>query len=142
DILADLAAEFGPDRIRIFQYLPRVHPPGSTAHAAEPAGSPHSFVTMSNFALAETRYRVAMKLDDDHLAMPDRLGGIVGGIRAANYRLDHVACFSGINLARDESGRCGVLAAEPLAGSGDHFFFEVSEATHFVHDRRFEDFSH
>jgi hypothetical protein len=140
EILARLAVEFGQDRIRVFDYLPRVHPPGSIAHAAEPASSPHSFVAMSNFALAQTRHRVAMKLDDDHLAMAQRFAAIVEKIRAANYRLDAVVCFSGINLARDENGRCGVSAAEPLAGAGDHFLFEVSETTHFIHDRRFEDF--
>ena len=142
DILARLQAEFGPDKIRVFHYATRVFPPGSTGHAIEPADSPASFVNMSNFALTRTRRRVAMKLDDDHLAMPERMGAIARDIRDASYRLDRVVCFSGINLGRDEGGRCGVLAAEPLAGAGDHFFFEVSERTRFIHDRRFEDFDH
>ena len=97
---------------------------------------------MSNFALSRTRFRVAMKLDDDHLAMPDRLAALTRRIAADNYRLDEVLCFSGINLARDENGKCGVLAMDPLAGAGDHFFFEVGYDTHFIHDRRFEDFSY
>jgi hypothetical protein len=83
-----------------------------------------------------------MKLDDDHLAMGERLAALTARIRGADCRLDRVLCFSGINLARDATGRCGVLAAEPLAGAGDHFFFEVTPDTRFTHDRRFEDFAH
>lgn len=142
-IVARLQAEFGPERLPLFHYLPKVFAPGSDGHAREPADSPRSFVTMSNFALAQTRYRVAMKLDDDHVAMGERLGRLVRTIRDQGYCLfDRTLCFSGINLARDEAGRLGVLAHEPLAGSGDHFFFEVTSDTHFIHDPRFEDFSY
>jgi len=141
EILARLAAEFG-GKLRIFHYGPRVHAPGSAAHAREPADSPASFVNQSNFALTRTRYRVAMKLDDDHLAMEARLVALIGRIRAADYRLDRVLCFSGINLARDETGKVGVLRREPFVGTGDHFFFEVTPETRFIHHPRFEDFHH
>ena len=141
EILARLKAEFGP-KLRVVHYLPKVHPPGSAGHAREPADSPASFVNMSNLALASTRHRIAMKLDDDHLAMPERLAGLVARVRAATYRLPDTLCFSGINLARDASGQFGVLAAEPFAGAGDHYFVEVTPATFFVHDPRFEDFRH
>ena len=140
-ILARLAAEFG-DRLRVFHYLPKVFPPGSEGHAREPADSPASFVNQSNFALTRTRYRVAVKLDDDHLAMAGRLAALTGRIRQAGYKLPEVLCFSGINLAGDEAGRTGVRAREPFAGAGDHFFFEVTPATRFIHHPRFEDFHH
>ncbi len=97
---------------------------------------------MSNFALAKTNCRVAMKLDDDHVAMGERVAAIVANIRADGYRLPDVRCFSGINLARDESGKLGVLARDPFGGAGDHFYFEVTPATRFIHDPRFEDFTH
>jgi glycosyltransferase involved in cell wall biosynthesis len=140
-IVARLAAETG-GKVRGFHYAAKVHPPGSPGHAREPADSPASFVNQSNFALARTRYRVAMKLDDDHLAMDGRLAALVAHIRRADYRLPEVLCFAGINLARDESGRLGVLAADPFAGAGDHFFFEVTPTTRFIHHPRFEDFHH
>ncbi len=141
DILARLAVEFGP-KLRVFHYLPKVHAPGSDAHGREPADSPASFVNQSNFALTRTKYRGAMKLDDDHLAMEPRMTALVGRIRKADYRLPEVLCFSGINLARDEAGRAGVLAREPFVGGGDHFFFEVTSETRFIHNPRFEDFHH
>jgi glycosyltransferase involved in cell wall biosynthesis len=140
-ILARLGTEFG-NRLRVFHYRPKVFAPGSDGHAGEPANSPASFVNQSNFALARTSFRVAVKIDDDHLAMDARLARLTARIRADAYRLDRSLCFSGINLARDEAGKVGVLAAEPFVGSGDHFFFEVTPHTYFIHHPRFEDFRH
>ena len=141
EILARLSGEFG-DRLRVFHYKPKVFAPGSDGHAREPPDSPASFVNQSNFALAQTRFRVAVKLDDDHLAMGGRLAALTARIRAADYRLDRVLCFSGINLARDESGKTEILAHEPFSGNGDIGFFEVTPCTRFIHHLRFEDFDH
>jgi glycosyltransferase involved in cell wall biosynthesis len=142
EIVARLAAEYGPERLRAFVYLPKAFAPGSEGHARESADSPLSFVTLSNFALTRTRRRVAMKLDDDHVAMEPRVAAITAAIRRDDCRLADIPCFGGINLARDARGRTGVLAAEPFSGAGDHFYFEVTPETHFIHDARFEDFSH
>ena len=143
DILARLAAEFGPERMRVFHYLPKVFPPGSEGHAHEPADGPHSFVNMSNFALTRTRYRIVMKLDDDHLAIDQRLGAIAGSIRHGGYRLDQAICLSGLNVARNESdGGCGVPLVEPFSGNGDTAFFTVSSRTRFIRRARFEAFDY
>ena len=74
--------------------------------------------------------------------MEPRLAALAARIRKADYRLTEVLCFSGINLARDETGKAGVLAREPFVGSGDHFLFEVTPETRFIHNPRFEDFHH
>ncbi len=142
DILQELQAEFGREKIRIFDYADRVHPPGSDGHAGEAPDSPASFVNMSNFALSRTRFSVAMKLDDDHLAMDGRFAALCAAIRRKDCRLDDTLCFSGINLAWRDATHYGVPAAEPLVGAGDHFLFEVTPGTVFIHDRRFEDFRH
>lgn len=141
EILEKLQAEFG-GKIRIFDYEDRVHPPGSDGHAKEAADSPASFVNMSNFALSRTRFSVAVKLDDDHLAMEERFVALSAGIRDKGCRLEDTLCFSGINLAWRDPSHFGVPAVEPLVGAGDHFFFEVTPETIFIHDRRFEDFRH
>ena len=141
DILARLRVEFG-NRVRTFHYRPRVFAPGSIGHAREPADSPASFVNMSNFALVQTRFRVAVKLDDDHLALSGRLQRLTEHIRSADFHLDKMLCCAGINLARDAAGTFGVLRRDPLVGSGDLFFFEVTPETYFTHDRRFETFRH
>jgi hypothetical protein len=139
DILARLADEFGEHRLRVFHYLPAVFPPGSDGHASTPADAPASLVNYYNFALSCTRFAVATKLDDDHLAMPAELDRLTREIRAGAYR-DEVACFSGPNLARGADGTVGVLAREPFSGGGDIGFFPVSRDTYFTHDPRFERF--
>ncbi len=141
DILTRLATEFGP-KLRVFHYLPLVYPPGSAGHAREPAHSPHSLVNYYNFALSQTRFSHATKLDDDHIAMSDTLSSLVADVRAGRAAVDELACFSGINLARDHTGRVGVLRHEPFAGNGDHWIFPVTGETYFVWDRRFERLRH
>lgn len=140
-ILERLRARLGP-KLRILHYADRVHAPGSEGHARTPADSPSSFVNMSNFALARTRYTIAMKLDDDHVAIGDRFARLVARIRENGCRLRKTLCFSGINLARDANGAIRVPAHEPLVGAGDHFLFEVRADTCFHHDPRFEHFHH
>lgn len=140
-ILHKLRAELGP-KLRIIHYLDRVFPPGSDGHAREAADAPASFVNMSNFALAQTSHTVAMKLDDDHLAIGDRFAKLAAQIRKRQFQLTETLCFSGINLARDDIGRIGVPAHEPLVGTGDHFLFAVKPDTYFRHDARFEHFHH
>jgi len=141
DILHRLRAELGP-KLRVIHYLDRVFPPGSEGHAREAANAPASFVNMSNFALAQTRHTVAMKLDDDHVAIGDRFSRLAARVRARDCRLSETLCFSGINLARGADGTIGVPAHEPLVGTGDHFLFEVRPDPFFRHDPRFEHFHH
>lgn len=139
-ILARLSSELGP-KLRVFHYLPRVSPPGSEGHASTPGDAPASMVTYSNFALATTRHQWAVKLDDDHLAIPDAVRRMIGDIRAgrADDRVMH--CFSGLNLVRDAGGAFHVPAAAPVSGKGDIGYFRVTEQTRFAHDPRFERFA-
>jgi glycosyltransferase involved in cell wall biosynthesis len=140
EILERLAAEYGP-RLRVIHYLPRVHPAGSEDHATTPASSPQSLVTYYNFALAQTRHQWAVKLDDDHLAIPGALGAMVRAIRSGAADDRHLHCFSGPNLIRDRAGRLGIAAVDPVSGGGDIGYFRVRTETHFTHDPRFERFA-
>lgn len=140
NILARLAEEFG-GRLRVWHYLPSVFPPGSDGHRTTPADHPQSLVNYYNFALTRTRYSHATKLDDDHVAMAEPTARLVADVRAGLAGQGELACFSGLNLARDPSG-LGILAREPFAGSGDHWIFPVRPNTFFVHDRRFERLQH
>ncbi len=137
NILAKLHAEYG-ERLRVFHYVPPVFPPGSEGHAREPADSPLSLVNYYNFALTRTRFTHVTKLDDDHVAMGAATAKLVADVRAGRAAQDEMACFSGINLAHDETVRVGVLRREPYSGSGDIGIFPVTSGTYFVHDRRFE----
>lgn len=137
EILARLEAEYGPDRLKVFHYRDRVFPPGSAGHVATDPASPQSIVTYSNFALAQTTRQIAVKLDDDHLAMPEDLARVTARIRAG-IAPSRMLSFSGINLVRDRAGRLAIPAHDPISGSGDIGFFTVTPETVFTHDRRFE----
>lgn len=138
-ILEALAGRY-PDRVRVFHYLPRVFPVGSQDHIRTRPDSVHSIAHYYNYSLARTRYSVALKLDDDHLAIPEELGPVVRRIRAEGCRLPgQMLCFSGLNLCQVE-GRVGIVGHTPFAGNGDHFFFEVNPRHYFTKDRRFEVF--
>lgn len=139
-VLVDLQDELGPDKLRLFHYLPRVHPPGSKEHAAEPAHSPHSVVNYSNFALSRTTRRIVVKLDDDHIAFDRGLRPMVEALRRDGLAPGRMNCFSGLNLVRDEDGAVGIHAGTPFSGNGDIGFFAMTPDAYFVHDRRFEDF--
>ena len=140
EILARLADEFGP-KLRVYHYTPRVHPAGSQAHKTTSGADPSSLVTYSNFALAMTRHRWAVKLDDDHLAIPAAVEGMLRMIRTGSASEDVLHCFSGPNLMRGADGRLAIPVADPVSGGGDIGFFRVREETHFVHDDRFERFA-
>jgi hypothetical protein len=137
EILGRLATEFG-ERLRVYHYVPPVYPPGSAGHANEPADSPLSLVNYYNFALTRTRFTHVTKLDDDHIAMGAAIAKLVADVRGSRAAQREMACFSGLNLARDEAGKVGILRREPYSGSGDIGIFPVTSETYFVHDRRFE----
>ncbi len=139
-VLAALQEELGPEKLKLFHYLPRVHPPGSRDHAAEPAASPHSVVNYSNFALSRTTRQIVVKLDDDHIAFERGLSPMVDRLRRDGLDPGRMLCFSGLNLVRDETGRIGIHADTPFSGNGDIGFFAMTPDAYFVHDRRFEDF--
>lgn len=139
DILMRLSQELGP-KLRVFHYLPKAHPAGSDGHAKTPGDAPDSLVTYSNFALCQTLHQWAVKLDDDHLAIPETVGKMIGDIRAGTADVRKMHCFSGLNLMRNVDGAWRVPAVAPVSGKGDIGYFRVSEATYFSHDPRFERF--
>lgn len=141
EILSRLTRELGP-RLRVFHYRDRVQPLGSPQHAATPGHHPESMVNYSNFALAQTRHQIAVKLDDDHLAIPEPVEKIARALRAGQKDLSLLYCFSGLNIARNTCGGLAIPAADPISGGGDIGYFRVSSDTFFYHDRRFERFGH
>jgi hypothetical protein len=139
EILMRLAQEFSP-KIRLFHYTDRVQPLGSKMHAKTPGNSPESMVNYSNLALVKTRYRSVIKLDDDHLAIPERVADICKQFREGRANTNALHCISGLNNARSADGELGIPAFEPVSGNGDIGYFQMAEDTFFVHDRRFERF--
>jgi len=128
-----------PDRIRIFEYKPRVFLPGSIEHRKEPMGSPHSLVNYYNYALAKTTCKIAIKIDGDELYLDKPFRQLTEDLRSGQ-RSTPIGIF-GINLW-DENGEILVNARKPVLSGLDKGFFTVSPRTFFVHYRHYELFTH
>ena len=135
-----LSKELGP-KLRVYHYVPEAYPAGSEGHANTTGDAPTSLVKYSNFALCQTRYQWVVKLDDDHLAIPDRVQNIVRRMRK-NDPIDQrkMHCFSGLNLSQKSYGELAVPKVDLVSGKGDIGYFHVTKDTYFTHDQRFERF--
>ncbi len=129
-IVARLAERF-PDKVRAFHYVDRVLPLGHPDYEGMPFDEVSSMANYYNLSLAQTRYTVVTKLDDDHIALPRALGPLLDRIRQSGCRLGNTMwCFSGLNLYQKD-GRLGVYKKEPWVGTGDHWYFEINPRTYF-----------
>ncbi|WP_446446473.1 hypothetical protein [Shewanella sp. 1180_01] len=140
EILKELS-EIYPEKIKVFEYLPKVHPIFSGAHNSSSTDNVHSLANFSNFTLSKVRYNVATKLDDDHIAIDRNLAPVIDTIRRdIMLKVRKIYTFSGVNLALDANGKLGVFQQEPLVGTGDHMYFPVSSKIYFSQEKDFESF--
>lgn len=140
EIIVQQLVDRYPEKVRAFHYIDRVLPLGHPTYADLADDAPNTMANYSNFALAQTRYTVATKLDDDHVCLPSNLVPLLETIRLRDFRLGlEMMCFSGLNLYDDGHG-LGVLAHDPYSGSGDIGYFEVSEKTYFRNSVKHEVF--
>lgn len=137
-ILRELEAKH-PGKVRVFHYSPRVHPPCSQGHRETPTESVHSLANYYNYCLAQARYCVAVKLDDDHIAISRALADCVRQIRSDLERgVRKLYTFSGLNLVRDQSMKLAVYGNAPFAGTGDIMYFPVCRQIYWRQAARWE----
>ena len=137
-ILLELAERY-PDKVRPFHYVPAVVLPYSEEHNRTPTESVHSLANYYNWTMARTRFSTAVKLDDDHLAIPTALAEAVRYVRADAARgVRKLYTFSGINLVRTGEASIAVYDNLPLVGTGDIMYFPVSSSITFKQINDFE----
>jgi hypothetical protein len=127
-----------PDRIRIFEYKPKVFLPGSIEHTQEPMGSPHSLVNYYNYTLAKTTHKIAIKIDGDEFYLDKPLRQLTDDLRGGK-RSTPIGLF-GVNLW-DKNGEIFVSDRHPIMAGLDKGFFTVSPQTFFAHYRHSELFT-
>ncbi len=142
-ILLDLAKQH-PQKIKVHHYLPKVHLLSSEEHKQTPAHSVHSMANYYNYALSKTTFNVAVKLDDDHLSIPQNIVPMIKIIRADIARgKQKLYTFSGINLIREThsikvAGRRDYL----FSGNGEIMYHPVSEKIYYRQGETTEKFNH
>ncbi|MDP2652913.1 MAG: hypothetical protein Q8Q08_02655 [Candidatus Omnitrophota bacterium] len=128
-----------PDKVKVYEYAPRVYHQSSAEYHDLPAESPNSFVNQSNYALSKTTCRWAVKIDGDQVVIPELFGRAVAHIRKNG--LAKYVLFKGVNLW-DHAGKVYVNGNYPLCGLGDIGFFPVSPATRYIFTHRYGVFAH
>ena len=140
-ILLDLEKQY-PQKLKVYHYLPKVHPLGTPEHAQSADDSVHGLANYYNYTLAKTTYSVATKLDADHLAIPGKLAPLLDTIRrdiAAGR--EKIYIFSGINIGRGESSAIGVTENNLFSGTNDINYHPVNEQTIYHNSRKVESFN-
>lgn len=131
-----------PKKIKVYHYEPKVHPPGSPEQKAFYKKTSKVPITQSlanyyNFALSKTTKKIAVKLDDDHLAVSKSLGEAMQVVRTTGYQ--YIYTFSGINLLIKD-GKLGIAYNSAFSGNGDICFFPVSSKSYFINSSICESF--
>ena len=125
-----------PGKIKVFHYLPRVHPVRTPEHAATAGHDDdvHSSANYYNYAVSKCTYSIATKFDADHLAIPHTLEPALKKIRAEFAAgADKLFLFSGLNVIRNESDKLGMVETGlQLVGNGDHWYHRIDERAFFV----------
>ncbi|WP_424947952.1 hypothetical protein [Candidatus Spongiihabitans sp.] len=128
-ILRDLAEKY-PTKIKVYHYLPKVHPVRSVEHAQTPDDSVHGLANYYNYALSKTTFNTATKLDDDHFAIASKIAPLIKTIRAdIAASKQKIYMFSGINLFRDKDSNIGVVEKNPFSGNRDINYHPVNAQT-------------
>jgi hypothetical protein len=134
-----------PEKIKIFEYEPKVVPIGGAQSRAIDPRSPHCIANYYNFALALTNRKIAIKIDGDHLAVIPRFNRICEIVRR-NLPPKQRYPIYGLNITVDRgeiviynyydfaSAERGERLGPPPFTSGDHAFYHVDETCwHTVH---------
>lgn len=140
DICQNLQKKY-PDKVRIFRYLPEVWKLGSPEYQKWSENSVHDMSYYYNWTLAQTSYQYAMKIDDDHLPIPEVFWQIRSDILDGKYQ----KTFLALGLYNIEKSKDWLVVdlAHPIAGLyWDFGIFPVSAETYFVRDVRCENFIH
>lgn len=141
-ILEELEEKY-PEKLKIYHYEPKVCSLASPEHKAfanqtSKLNIVHSMANYSNFALSKTTKKIAVKLDDDHLAISENLSKALNIVRKNGEK--NLYTFSGINLL-SENNKIGVAYNSAFSGNGDILFFPVSNKSFFVNGPFHEKFT-
>lgn len=138
-ILERLKAKY-PNKIKVYEYLPEVYPPGSDKYKDLSQINPvNTLANYYNYAMSKTTYSVITKLDDDHYALPSQIKRITNYVREIQLN-NKMLIFSGLNLMYNylQNGDVGFCKSNLVVGTGDHFFVPLHKGLYFYSNPVFE----
>ncbi|GAB4532701.1 MAG: hypothetical protein Tsb0010_13660 [Parvularculaceae bacterium] len=135
-----------PEKIKLFEYEPKVTPLGTPEAIEIDSGSENSLANYYNFSLCQTTRQIVFKVDGDHIMNPKRFAQICHRVRRRLKRNERWPVY-GINLADTPAGvgvynfydfrphHDGKPVGPPPFTAGDHCFYYVDETTWHDTDR-------
>jgi hypothetical protein len=130
-----------PEKIKVYEYEPRVAPIGTSEALTVDPRSPHSIANHYNYALSLTNRKIVIKIDGEHHAVSSRFRQICDRVRRVLPRKSHYPIY-GLNLTLVEGeiaiynhynfkpgfggDRAHKKGPSPFTG-GDHCFHYVDE---------------
>lgn len=137
-ILVELEKKY-PEKVKVYKYIPIVHPPNSSDYLKAPSDSVHSLVYYYNFALSKTTKKYCIKVDDDELFFPKTLSNIKDFIRNSG----DIFCIGirGINLF-DFKNKLYINLNDECTGGYDTLLFKYDNNCRFYKTENYEMFKH
>ncbi|MCC5615177.1 tetratricopeptide repeat protein [Nostoc sp. CHAB 5836] len=130
-IIEEYEKKFYP-KIRAFHYLPRVYSPNTKEQLELDINNINSFTFYSNFNLSQTRYKICVEVNGDHVGIPEHLKNIYQFLKT-NPLQNTALFFSGLNLWRQPDDRQYYISLKDIAlGDGDLAYWTVSPNHIFV----------
>tara|TARA_B110000285_G_scaffold231454_2_gene300216 strand:- start:2335 stop:3303 length:969 start_codon:yes stop_codon:yes gene_type:complete len=129
-----------PDKVTVYEYTPYVYPVGTVESRTLPVDDEGTLANFYNYSLSKTTREIAIKIDGDHIAVPDVF--LRAAEQARELKDNEWLSLRGANLFECEgqlymsNGYGNQLTAgshrrggtPPITG-GDHAFFVVAEDT-------------
>jgi len=137
-------ADRHPDKIKVFEYQPRVIPIGTPESLRVDPRSPNCIANYYNYSLSLTNRKIAIKIDGDHIAVSKRFARIcdrvrrdlprngrypIYGLNITQNEFGEVAIYNYYDFAPDFVGDRRAKKGPPPFTSGDHAFFYVDESS-------------
>lgn len=119
-------------KIRAFNYLPHVYSPNTKEQLELDTNNIHSFCFYCNFGLSQTKYKICVEINGDHVGIPEHLSKTYNFLK--EHPLENTALFiSGVNLWKNlDDVRYYVNLKEVANGDGDLAYWTVSPQHIFV----------
>lgn len=128
-----------PEKIKIYQYTPEVYKLWSQEYEKVSEKSVHCMSYYYNRALSKTSYSHCIKIDDDHIVIPDRFVNIKERAFKYKYTFFHTPLLNIIEYNKEYF----VSSKAPFSWLyGDFGIFPISLKTYFIKDKKMENFLH
>jgi glycosyltransferase involved in cell wall biosynthesis len=135
-ILVELEQTY-PEKIKVYKYVPEVHPQNSQKYLDTHENSVHSFSYYSNFALSKTTKKYCIKVDDDEIFFPNSLTNLKNIIEKEG---DTFAIgIRGINIF-DYKNKLYVNLSDEYTDGYDTFLYKYNKKYKFFKTQRYESF--